>query len=68
MSYHNGTLNISRKFDGEFSAGFNVSMFFTDGHGIAVAPSTGESHQVHGSTTLGHDKLEITNDFAWTSK
>ena len=47
MTYTNGVMHVSAKTDKEYSRGFGANLRYTDGHGIAVAPHTGQHHTIH---------------------
>eukprot|EP00753_Platysulcus_tardus_P017597 PLAT6443.10.p1 GENE.PLAT6443.10~~PLAT6443.10.p1 ORF type:complete len:1759 (+),score=1054.57 PLAT6443.10:35-5311(+) len=59
MYYHNGTLGVSADRDRPMAAGFNVSMQYNDGHGIAHLPRTGERKEVHGSCCISAGELGL---------
>jgi hypothetical protein len=63
MHYHNGTISVVAKEKLPYSRGFTASIHYTDGHGVAVAPHTGQHHNVTGSTSLGMEALGIDKDF-----
>jgi len=66
MHYTQGTLRVGANTKKDWAAGFKVSVSFSDGHGRARAPHTGQMHDVHGSTTLGHSGLGILDSFDMT--
>ena len=47
MHYHNGTMSVGANSSKKMAAGFKASLRYTDGHGVATAPHTGQKHQIH---------------------
>lgn len=68
MTYTNGTMNVSANTDKPYSAGFKVSLVYSDGHGIAVAPHTGENIPVTNSYTMAgsDERFGLRDDFSLT--
>ena len=53
MYYHRGTVRVGANRNKPYSAGFSASINYSDGHGRARAPHTGQVHEVHGSCSIG---------------
>lgn len=69
MSYHNGTLHVGRNGDSEWSAGFSPRVSYSDGHGEATLPRTGEEHQFRNmSTSIGGESIGVTDTFEETPR
>jgi hypothetical protein len=68
MTYTNGTFGVAANRKRDMADGFRCSLHYEDGHGIAVAPHTGEHVQVTNSHTSEHDELGINDDFNATAK
>ena len=68
MHYHNGTLRVDANSKKRMAAGFNPSIFYTDGHGIAVAPHTGKQHNITNSTTIKGETMGVNNAMEETAR
>lgn len=69
MSYHCGTFAIANNKSSdcmnpkhEWSAGFKPTLHYEDGHGVAIAPHTGASHNVRGSRTIGREEIGLDDE------
>jgi hypothetical protein len=63
MSYHNGTLSVGANNSKPMAPGFKPSIYYTDGHGVAIAPHTGEHKTIHNSTTISGGQMGVDNSF-----
>lgn len=63
-----GTFGVSTNTKRPMSAGFKASIHYSDGHGVATAPSTGEQHQISNSCTVGHSEIGLTDEFVVTNR
>lgn len=63
MSYTKGKLSIEKNYDLDMQSGFDLSIKLTDGKGVAVAPSTGQRHNITNTVTLSREDLGIDNQY-----
>ena len=65
MHYTRGTVAVHGQTDKAFAAGFEVSMWYNDGHGEAWKPKTCQMHHFNNMhTSMGWDHMGINKHFS----
>lgn len=68
MHYHNGRMSVAGNSSKRMAPGFKAALHYSDGHGVAVAPSTGQHHNITNSYTMPMSEFGMNQTFRMTSR